>query len=200
MFRGKFLHGLKQQFDQGELEFHGEAAALANTGRFGRLLRLAASAKWVVYAKRPFAGPRQVLAYLSRYTHRVAISNGRLKSADERSVSFDYKDYAKGARHKCMTLSTAEFIRRFCLHILPPHFVKIRHYGLLSNRNREARLAQARALLGVVIISDPELAVGKEPSPENTSGRCPFCGQISLVFVREVEACSIHSSRILDSS
>ena len=200
MFRGKFLHGLKKQFDEGQLEFHGEAAVLANRDRFDHLLRLAASSKWVVYAKRPFAGPRQVLGYLSRYTHRVAISNGRLKSADEQGVTFDYKDYADGARHKRMTLSTVEFVRRFCLHILPPHFVKIRHYGLLSNHNRKERLAQARGFLGVVITSSLESAVEKVLPPENSTGRCPFCGKISLVFVREVEACSINPSRLLDSS
>ena len=197
MFRGKFLHGLKQQFDEGQLEFHGEVAALANPGAFEQLLRLAASSKWVVYAKR-FAGPRQVLRYLSRYTHRVAISNGRLKSADKQSVSFDYKDYADGARHKTMTLSSVEFVRRFCLHILPPHFVKIRHYGLLSHRNREKRLAQARTFLGVVIT--PDLKSAERDLPESSTGRCPFCGKISLVFVREVDPGSINPSRILDSS
>ena len=200
MFRGKFLHRLKREFDEGELEFHGEVAALASPDMFEQLLRRAASSKWVVYAKRPFAGPRQVLRYLSRYTHRVAISNGRLKSADEQSVSFDYKDYADGARHKRMTLSTVEFVRRFCLHILPPHFVKIRHYGLLSHRNREDRLAQARALLGAVITPDPKSAVEKEPLREASAGKCPFCGKTSLVFVREIDAGSINSSRILDSS
>ncbi len=200
MFRGKFLHGLKQQFDKGRLEFHGDTAALAKGKRFAQLLRLAASSKWVVYAKRPFAGPRQVLGYLSCYTHRVAISNSRLKLADEQSVTFDYKDYADGARHKTMTLSTVEFVRRFCLHILPPHFVKIRHYGLLSNRNREERLAQARGFLGVGSTLDTEPAANNLRPPENSNGRCPSCGKNSLVFVREVDACSINPKRILDSS
>jgi hypothetical protein len=200
MFRGKFLDGLKQQFDEGRLEFHGEAAGLADASRFSELLRLVGSSKWVVYAKRPFAGPRQVLGYLSRYTHRVAISNGRLKCADERSVSFEYKDYADGARRKRMTLSTVEFVRRFCLHILPPRFVKIRHYGLLSNRNREERLAQARVLLEAVNLSDLEFALEKVLPREKPVGRCPFCGQISLAFVGEVGRSSINPSRIYDSS
>lgn len=200
MFRGRFLHGLKQQFDKRRLEFHGDAAALADGKRFSQLLRLAASSKWAVYAKRPFAGPRQVLGYLSRYTHRVAISNGRLKSADEQTVSFDYKDYADGARRKTITLSTAEFVRRFCLHILPPRFVKIRHYGLLSHRNREERLAQAREFLGVVTTSNLEVVVEKVRPPKNSNDRCPSCGKTSLVFVREVNACSINPRRILDSS
>jgi hypothetical protein len=141
-----------------------------------------------------------VLGYLSRYTHRVAISNGRLKSANKRSVSFDYKDYADGARRKSMTLSTVEFVRRFCLHILPPHFVKIRHYGLLSHRHREERLAQARAFLRAVIPPDSKSAAKKVPPSENSTVRCPFCGQSSLVFVREVDAGSINPNRILDSS
>lgn len=200
MFRGKFLHGLKERFDSGKLGFHGDAAPLAHRGRFGQRLRLAASSKWVVYAKRPFAGPRQVLGYLSRYTHRVAISNARLKAVDEQSVSFDYKDYADGAKHKTMTLSAVEFVRRFCLHILPPRFVKIRHYGLLSNRNREERLAQAREFLDRASTPDRESSVAKRVPTANSAGRCPLCGKMSLVFVCELEARFINPVRIVDSS
>ena len=119
MVRGKFMAGLKALFDAGQLEFHGELAALARPGDFAALARQATAREWVVYAKRPFAGPRQVLAYLSHYTHRVAISNRRLVSADAQSVTFDYKDYGDQARRKTMTLDRAEFVRRFCLHILP---------------------------------------------------------------------------------
>jgi hypothetical protein len=201
MFRGKFLHELKERFEQEKLEFHGEIAHLAGRWRFGRLLRLAGSSKWVVYAKRPFAGPRQVLGYLSRYTHRVAISNGRLKSADERSVSFDYKDYADGAKHKTMTLTVVEFVRRFCLHILPPHFVKIRHYGLLSNRNREERLAEAGTLLKVAIMPEQaNPAIEKKDSHESPVTRCPFCGETALIRLCEVDFHSTTKIPIIDSS
>jgi hypothetical protein len=142
-----------------------------------------------------------VLGYLSRYTHRVAISNGRLKSADERSVSFDYKDYADGAKHKTMTLTLIEFVRRFCLHILPPHFVKIRHYGFLSNRNREERLAEARTLLKVAITSEQaNNAIEKKDAHENPVTRCPFCGKVALIFLREVDFHSTAKIQIVDSS
>jgi hypothetical protein len=129
-----------------------------------------------------------VLAYLSCYTHRVAISNRRLIRADAQSVSFSYKDYADGSRRKSMTLGIEEFVRRFCLHILPERFVKIRHYGLLGNRQRQQRLAQARKLLGVgavPAVKDPPLAV-KISAQTAPRGRCPFCGQPALVLVREV--------------
>ena len=112
---------------QGQLEFHGQLAVLAPPVQFAALLRKAARSEWVVYAKRPFAGPRQVLAYLSRYTHRVALSPRRLLATDGPRVTFAYKDYAEGAQTKRMTLSTTEFVRRFGLHVLPERFVKIRH-------------------------------------------------------------------------
>jgi hypothetical protein len=135
-----------------------------------------------------FAGPQQVLKYLSNYTHRVAISNRRLLGADERSVTFGYKDYADGSRRKTMTLEVEEFVRRFCLHVLPERFVKIRHYGLLANRQRRERVEQARALLGV---SGPapilEMELQKPPEPESQKVPCcPFCGRRTLVFLREV--------------
>jgi putative transposase/transposase-like zinc-binding protein len=187
MFRGKFLAGLKTLFDAGQLEFHGQLAALAKPSQFAGLVREAAAPKWVVYAKRPFAGPKQVLAYLSHYTHRVAISNRRLISADGQHVIFAYKDYADGAKQKTMMLSAQEFVRRFCLHVLPERFVKIRHYGLLGNRQRQQRLAYARQLLGV---SAPtrleETAAAKEKGTEPLRALCPFCQRPSLILVREV--------------
>ena len=186
-FRGKFLAGLKALFDAGKLEFHGEWTALAQARPFATLLREAAQPEWVVYAKRPFAGPQQVLAYLSRYTHRVAISNRRLVSADDQNVTFTYKDYADGARSKTMTLDTAEFVRRFCLHVLPERFVKIRHYGLLGNRQRKERLACARKLLGASPPPAPaETATTPAPGAEPPRVRCPFCQRLGLVFLREV--------------
>lgn len=186
-FRGKYLAGLHALHAAGKLEFHGELRAAAAPAQFAPLLRLAARSEWVVYAKRPFAGPEQVLAYLSRYTHRVALSPRRLRAADETRVTFAYKDYADGARPKTMTLATAEFVRRFCLHVLPERFVKIRHYGLLGNRQKQTRLAQARQLLGMTPPPAPQplpelLRAPTEPGP----ACCPFCQRPGLVKVREV--------------
>lgn len=199
MFRGKFLAGLNELFEAGELEFHGQLQALGEPSVFSTLLQQAARTSWVVYAKRPWAGPRQVLAYLSRYTHRVAISNRRLLCADAQSVSFTYKDYAEGARRKTMTLDTPEFVRRFCLHILPRGFVKIRHYGLLGNRQRRARLDQARQLLGAARPVQDRLTSTPIP-PETPRERCPFCRQPTLVFRREVPPERLTRPATLDSS
>ena len=149
LFRRRFLEELDHVHRTGRLQFFGEHAALADAGPFARWLAPLRQCEWVVYAKRPFAGPAAVLAYLSRYTHRVAISNSRLISMDERGVTFRWKDYrAKGrTRHKTMTLAAEEFMRRFLLHVLPGGFHRIRHYGLLANGARTANLALARALL-----------------------------------------------------
>lgn len=191
MFRGKYLAGLKALHAAGQLEFHGELQKLKASVKFAPLLRQAARTQWVVYAKRPFARPEHVLAYLSRYTHRVALSPRRLLAADQTSVTFAYKDYADGSRPKTMTLNTAEFVRRFALHVLPERFVKIRHYGLLGNRQRQARLAQARKLLGIAPLPPPtqtkalpELLCA--PLPASAPACCPFCQRPGLLKVREV--------------
>jgi hypothetical protein len=183
VFRGKFCAGLQSLYDADKLEFHGQLAPLGQARAFARLLRQLRSKGWVVYSKRPFAGPNQVLAYLSRYTHRVGISNRRLLDLDPAAgtVSFDYKDYADGARHKTMQLRLGEFIRRLCLHILPEHFVKIRHYGLLANRGRGQRLEKARALLGVSAPPAP-----KTPEPRALP-RCPRCGWEALFLVQVIQ-------------
>ena len=200
MVRGKFMAGLKALFDAGQLEFHGELAALARPGDFAALARQATAREWVVYAKRPFAGPRQVLAYLSHYTHRVAISNRRLVSADAQSVTFDYKDYGDQARRKTMTLDRAEFVRRFCLHILPARFVKIRHYGLLSNRQRRERLDRARQLLAAPARAQAEPPASALPAAAAALARCPFCQQTALIFVREIPPQRTERPMLLDSS
>ncbi|HEX7971968.1 MAG TPA: transposase [Thiobacillus sp.] len=188
MFRGKYLAGVNALFIATKLEFHGALEALAAPVKFAALLRAASKTEWVVYAKRPFAGPQQVLAYLSRYTHRVAISPRRLLVSDGQSVTFAYKDYADASRRKTMTLGTAEFVRRFCLHVLPERFVKIRHYGLLGNRGKQERLARARALLGVAPPPDalplPELL--RTPATQASPRCCPFCQRPGLVKVGEV--------------
>jgi hypothetical protein len=188
-FRGKYLAGLRELYAAGKLEFHRARQDRATPARFAALLRQAAQPEWVVYAKRPFAGPGQVLAYLSRYTHRVALSPRRLLATDGTSVTFAYKDYADASREKTMTLARAEFVRRFSLHVLPERFVKIRHYGLLGNRQKQARLAVARKLLGVAPLSPP---TESKPLPEllraplTAPACCPFCQRPGLVKVGAV--------------
>ena len=149
LFRHRFLEELQNAHRDGQLKFFGEHLDLADAHAFADWLMPLRQCEWVVYAKRPFAGPEQVLAYLSRYTHRVAISNSRLVSLDDRGVTFRWKDYrAKGrTRYKTMTLATAEFMRRFLLHVLPSGFHRIRHYGLLANAKRKTHIATARELL-----------------------------------------------------
>jgi hypothetical protein len=152
LFRRRFLEALEAVHHRGQLQFFGEYTELANPAAFARWLAPLRTCEWVVYAKRPFAGPEAVLEYLSRYTHRVAISNQRLVAFDERGVTFRWKDYrAKGrTRYKTMTLEAGEFMRRFLLHVLPGGFHRIRHYGLLANPVRRANLAKVRELLDVV--------------------------------------------------
>lgn len=186
--RGKYLAGLNALFTAGKLAFHGALQETAAPAQFAAFLRQAALPKWVVYAKRPFAGPEQVLAYLSRYTHRVALSPRRLLATDGQSVTFAYKDYADDSRPKTLTLATAEFVRRFCLHVLPERFVKIRHYGLLGNRQKQARLARARALLGVAPPPAPQPVpeLLRAPLPSAAPACCPFCQRPGLVKIRAV--------------
>ena len=154
LFRRRFLEELARAHQCGRLQFFGDQAALADATAFRAWLAPLRKCEWVVYAKRPFAGPQAVLAYLSRYTHRVAISNSRLLAFDKHGVTFRWKDYrvkegSKGkSRHKTMTLGPDEFMRRFLLHVLRDGFHRIRHYGLLANGSRKASLALARALLG----------------------------------------------------
>lgn len=149
LFRRRFLDALQQLHRDGRLQFFGEHAALADADRFADWLVPLRRCEWVVYAKRPFAGPEQVLAYLSRYTHRIAIANSRLVALDDRGVTFRWKDYREHGRtrHKTMTLATEEFMRRFLLHVLPSGFHRIRHYGLLANGHRKTQIATARELL-----------------------------------------------------
>ena len=149
VFRGKFVAGLRQAYQRGELRFAGSTAALANRPAFEALLQTLYATDWVVYAKEPFGGPEQVLKYLTGYTHRVALSNSRLVKVTEEEVTFTFKDYKANCQHKEMTLSAVEFVRRFCLHVLPRGLVRIRQYGLLCNRDRCERLARCRELLGM---------------------------------------------------
>jgi hypothetical protein len=184
LFRRRFLEELQRLHDSGKLRFFGEHAGLADARAFKAWLAPLRKIEWVVYAKRPFAGPEAVLAYLSRYTHRVAISNSRLLALDERGVSFRWKDYrAKGrTRYKAMTLAPQEFMRRFLLHVLPGGFHRIRHYGLLANGSRKASLATARELLNA---APPACPTGERfdetKEPAAPAFVCRHCGAAMIV-------------------
>ena len=147
VFRGKFVAGLKRLRQRGKLCRAGPARLFADSKQFAKLLRRLHLRRWVVYAKAPFGGSMQVLRYLGRYTHRVAISNHRLLAFDGEQVSFHWKDYAHGSAQKVMTLAATEFLRRFFLHVLPKGFVRIRHFGFLANRFRTQALALCQRLL-----------------------------------------------------
>lgn len=180
VFRGKYLEALKHTYNRGELHFAGTTAPLCAPGAFRLFLAQLRGHDWVVYAKPPFAGAAQMLAYLGRYTHRVAIANHRLVSFDDGQVCFRWRDYAHGNKIKIMSLSSEEFIRRFLLHVLPSGFVKIRHYGLLGNRCRHQKLACCRVLLDQ---PEPELQTPEsvEVMMLRLTGidiqRCPVCQQ-----------------------
>jgi len=180
LFRRRFLDALGQAHQAGQLKFFGEDARLENTAAFTQWLAPLRKCEWVVYAKRPFAGPAAVLAYLSRYTHRVAISNRRLVSLDERGVTFRWKDYriSGRTRYKTMTLSPEEFMRRFLLHVLPSGFHRIRHYGLLANAGRRENLARARELLGVAMPDVDASLLNTDVSGDLVQPTfvCPCCG------------------------
>jgi hypothetical protein len=188
LMRRRFLEELLRLHQAGRLRFFGELAAVADGACFNKWLAPMRQCEWVVYAKRPFAGPQAVLAYLSRYTHRVAISNSRLLAMDERGVSFRWKDYrAKGrTRHKAMTLAPEEFMRRFLLHVLPSGFHRIRHYGLLANGTRKDNLALARELLHVVPAQAATLSKDEQtdvlPNAAPPTFVCRHCGHAMIIL------------------
>ncbi len=183
LFRRRFLEEFDRAYRAGMLQFFGEHAVLAQSERFADWLGMLKSREWVVYAKRPFAGPEAVLAYLSRYTHRVAISNRRLVSMDEHRVSFRWKDYrAKGAtRHKTMTLDAEEFMRRFLLHVLPRGFHRIRYYGLFANSGRTNNIEKAMRLLDAVPDTPEAVADDDRPQRQRSPFVCPDCGAEMVV-------------------
>ena len=190
LFRRRFLEELATAHRGGRLQFFGEHAGLSEPRAFAPWLAPLRQCEWVVYAKRPFAGPAAVLAYLSRYTHRVAISNRRLLALDERGVTFRWKDYrATGkTRYRAMTLAADEFMRRFLLHVLPSGFHRIRHYGLLANAGRREHLAQARELLHVVAAAiEPPSSAAAPVAIMPPTFVCPHCGaamSIVEIFAR----------------
>lgn len=182
LFRRLFLQRLIVLHAAGELAFFNELAHLEDEHAFASYLAPLRKTEWVVYAKRPFAGPEQVLAYLARYTHRVAIANSRLLAVDDTHVSFRWKDYRENGRHKTkvMRLGIGEFMRRFLLHVLPAGFHRIRHYGLFANGHRADRLALCRKLLTAA----PSKAVdsGGEPELDDKIRACPCCGGRMMVI------------------
>ena len=186
LFRRLFLDRLTAAHDAGRLRFFGDLRHLANRPAFAAYLSQLRKLEWVVHAKRPFAGPEAVLAYLSRYTHRVAIANSRLIAFDDTGVTFNWKDYrAKGrARYKTMTLAPGEFIRRFLIHVLPSGFHRIRHYGLLANAARADNLTRARALLGV---ARQQRGIGATDAANDNEAPshappCPCCGGRMIII------------------
>jgi hypothetical protein len=184
LFRRLFLERLAAAHDAGRLRFFGEHARLAEQGAFAAYLAPLRKIKWVVYAKPPFGGPEAVLAYLSRYTHRVAISNSRLIALDDKQVIFKWKDYrAKdGDVHKTMALPIPEFIRRFLIHVLPQGFHRIRHYGLFANGGRAENLARARELLCVPTPRREPDPIADAGEPPMLSYPCPSCGGAMIVI------------------
>ena len=188
LFRRLFLQMLDAAHTDGQLKFFGTHTGLADKDQFARFLKPLRKSEWVVYAKQPFGGPEAVLAYLARYTHRIAISNRRLIKADETGVTFKWKDYrAEGSdRYKTMTLTVDAFIRRFLNHVLPKRFHRIRHYGLLANGNRAANVAQARELLGVpaTVSDDDSGADNTEDKDHSEVARtpCPSCGARMIII------------------
>jgi hypothetical protein len=195
VFRAKYLAGLHRAFEGGQLTFAGGTADLADRHAFTVFLGRLRAVDWVVYAKRPFAGPEPVLAYLGRYTHRVALSNDRLVDHRDGRVRFRWKDYADHDRAKILTVEADEFLRRFLLHVVPRGFMRIRHFGLLANRTRRGMVTRCRALLGqpptVTVRPESIVALLRRLIGVDVS-RCPVCGegrmQITAIAVRVAPA------------
>src|SRR6266403_1669835 len=199
VFRGKFLAGLKRLHSRNKLCCSGPAAALADPQQFAKLLRRLHRHDWVVFAKPAFGGPMQVLRYLGRYTHRVAISNHRLLAFDQERVTFHWKDYAHGGKQGKMTLGATEFLRRFFLHVLPRGFVRIRHFGFLANRFRASRLALSRQLLSSSSPTPAPAVTDQASSGTSSLWHCPRCGA-AMIVVQRFTAAELSTCSYFDSS
>lgn len=191
VFRAKFVHKLKQAYSNDCLCFPGKTAPLQNPKHFHQLIDSLFQKNWVVYSKKPFAGPEQVLNYLGRYTHRVAISNNRILSIDKNQISFVYKDRSDHNKDKILTLDPHEFIRRFLLHILPKGYTKIRHFGFLANRNKKQNIQTLKALFGLPHDPDQKLKQTPRDIMLRITGidisLCPHCKKGKLTFFKKVE-------------
>ena len=194
LFRRLFLESLQKAFEAGKLRFCGDHAAWSEPTAFKAYLAPLRRAEWVLYAKPPFGGPEQVLEYVGRYTHRVAISNNRLRDIENGNVRFSWKDYRHHDRHKLMTLSADEFIRRFLIHVLPQGFHRIRYYGLLGNRHRAEKLARCRELLGMPLTEPVEDQTEQDYRDryEALTGaslkQCPLCQQGQMLTIATIDA------------
>ena len=206
LFRRLSLEYLLQAFDAGKLQFFSSLEPLRERCAFLRHLAPTRQTEWVVYAKRPFAGPEQVLDYVGRYTHRVAISNNRLLDIDHGKVTFRYKDYRHDSQQKTMTLDAEEFIRRFLLHVLPDGFQRIRYYGFLGNRYRKEKLARCRELLDMPAceVPPPEGSQDYRDRCEELTGsslrECPVCHQGRMAVVAILPPSPTRQTAITDSS
>jgi Putative transposase/Transposase zinc-binding domain len=206
LFRRLFTESLQKAFDSGKLHFFAALKPLGERDAFAQLQARLKAREWVVYAKRPFAGPQQVLDYVGRYTHRVAISNNRLLDIDDHQVRFQWKDYRHGNQSKTMTLSADEFIRRFLLHVLPNGFQRIRYYGFLGNRYRREKLEKCRHLLGMPtpVESADELPEDYRDRYEELTGhslhQCPQCGRGHMLVVKILPPSLCKSAPPKDSS
>jgi hypothetical protein len=204
LFRRLFLDYLRQAFDAGDLQFFSSLEPLRIRDAFLRHIAPCREKDWVVYAKRPFAGPEEVLKYVARYTHRVAISNNRLLDINDGKVQFRWKDYRDGNRHKTMTLGANEFIRRFLLHVLPDGFQRIRYFGFLANRYRAEKLALCRQLMQM---SPPratrKVSMDYRDRYEVLTGvslkTCPLCRCGTMVVIETFE-CTSSRTRFTDTS
>ena len=199
VFRGKFLAGLKRLHRRKKLPCAGPSGALASQQQFAKLLRHLHRHDWVVYAKPAFGGPLQVLRYLGRYTHRVAISNHRLLAFEQERVTFRWKDYARGGKQGQMTLAATEFLRRFFLHVLPKGFVRIRHFGFLANRFRASRLTLGRQLLASNSSTELQVKTFDVRSESSCLWHCPRCGA-SMIVVQRLTAAELSACIYFDSS
>jgi putative transposase/transposase-like zinc-binding protein len=208
LFRAKFVAYLQTAFRAGKLGFHGELKSLGEKRNFVEWLTRLARSEWVVYAKPPFGGPRQVLKYLARYTHRVAISNQRLVSLKDGRVTFRWKNYARASEPATMTLKAEEFIRRFLLHVLPTGFVKIRHFGFLANRGRRDNVRLCRQLLAASSSGPPGLVPHDSHSDEPEADRvdrCPRCKEgsmrpVEILLAQMFPTAALSSSPQMDTS
>jgi hypothetical protein len=197
LFRGKFLEGLKREYETGKLQFPGQIEELKEVSAFKRLLTNLYHQSWVVYCKPPLKHPEKVVDYLGRYTHRVALSNDRLVKLEDNRVTFRWRDSAEGNKIKWLPLEAFEFIRRFLLHVLPEQFVKIRYYGILSHRSRKGKLLRCKKLLGVSTSEEPK--EGPKESWQDLLTRitgidprvCPYCGKGKMIQKETLPPCSI---------